>query len=110
MSSLQQTPTDSSNGPTSNQRTPGDAGESLRNGEPSAAPSDHADAAGAGSAQANRSGLERAEEIVDRVAERVASFANTVWGKKVLTVAAHAREAAQDFWAEVQQVRRGKRQ
>jgi hypothetical protein len=52
---------------------------------------------------------QRAEEIVERVASRVTAFASTVWGKGVLTLAARAREVAQDFWADVQDVRHGRR-
>jgi hypothetical protein len=107
MSSPQPATTDCANGSPASQGAPGD---SQRNGDTSAAPADHGAGDGTGNAQANRSGFERAEEIVDRVAERVSSLANTVWGKRVLTAAAYAREAAQDFWAEVQEVRRGKQQ
>jgi hypothetical protein len=52
--------------------------------------------------------MDRAEVIVDKVADRVAVFANTLWGKRILTAAERAREAAQDFWAEVQNVRHGR--
>jgi hypothetical protein len=80
--------------------------EVQRNG--SAGPAATSETGSAGSSE-QRPGMERAEAIVDRVAERVANLANTAVGKKLLTLAAHVREAAQDFWAEVQQVRQGKR-
>jgi hypothetical protein len=53
-----------------------------------------------------RSSTERAEEIVDRVAERVSEL-TSVWGRKLLRLAARAREEAEDIWAEAQVIRRG---
>jgi hypothetical protein len=55
---------------------------------------------------AERSRMERAEEMVDRMAERVSEF-TSVWGRKVLRLAARAREEAEDIWAEAQAIRRG---
>ncbi len=53
-----------------------------------------------------RSEMERAEEMVDRIAERLSHF-TSVWGRKLLRVAARAREEAEDIWAEAQSIRRG---
>jgi hypothetical protein len=83
-----------------------------------------ADACEAGAAQANhvppsadpaaasgpaddRSGLDRAEELVDHLAQQVSSLTSS-WGRKVLRLGSRAREMAQDFWAEVQDFRQGK--
>jgi hypothetical protein len=55
---------------------------------------------------AERSQMERAEEMVDRIAERVSEL-TSVWGRKVLRLAARAREEAEDIWAEAQAIRRG---
>jgi hypothetical protein len=48
----------------------------------------------------------RAEEMVDRFAERVASFTST-WGRHLWRVAARVREEAEDIWGEAQSIRRG---
>jgi hypothetical protein len=53
-----------------------------------------------------RSEMERAEEMVDRIAERVSHY-TSVWGRKLLRFAARAREEAEDIWAEAQSIRRG---
>jgi hypothetical protein len=50
--------------------------------------------------------MERAEEIVDRVAERVSQLTST-WGRKLLRLTARVREEAEDIWAEAQSIRRG---
>jgi hypothetical protein len=50
--------------------------------------------------------VERAEEIVDRVASKVAEK-TSVWGRKLLRLASRVKESAQDFWAEAQSIRRG---
>jgi hypothetical protein len=52
------------------------------------------------------SSMERAEEMVDRIAERV-SHLTSVCGRKLLRLAARAREEAEDIWAEAQSIRRG---
>ena len=86
------------------------SGSGLSGSEPErngAADAPHGNESTNGAAE-KLSGMDRAEVIVDKVAERVATLANTVWGKKILTAAERAREAAQDFWAEVQNVRHGK--
>ncbi len=62
-------------------------------------------AAGADGAE-YRTPMERAEEVVDRLAERVSQLTST-WGRKVLRWAARAREEAEDIWAEAQSIRRG---
>jgi hypothetical protein len=56
----------------------------------------------------DRSGLDRAEELVDRLAERVSSLTSS-WGRQVLRLTSRARESAQDFWADVQEYRESKR-
>ena len=60
------------------------------------------------SAPDDRSGLDRAEEMIDSLAERVSSLTST-WGRKLLRLGSRARESAQDFWAEVQDFRQGKK-
>jgi hypothetical protein len=52
----------------------------------------------------DRSGLDRAEALVDHVAARASSL-TADWAKKFLRLGSRAREAAQDFWAEVQDFR-----
>jgi hypothetical protein len=83
---------------------PSDTSEVGRNGN--AAPGT---APGTDGGPKPQSEQERAEAIVERVAERITAFASTVWGKGILTLAARAREVAQDFWADVQDVRHGRR-
>jgi hypothetical protein len=56
----------------------------------------------------DRSGLEQAEAIVDHFASRVSSLVG-LWGRKLLRLTSRARESAQDFWAEVQDFRQGKK-
>jgi hypothetical protein len=56
----------------------------------------------------DRLGLDRAEAIVDSLAARLSSVAST-WGRQFLRLASRARESFQDFWAEVQDFRRGKK-
>jgi hypothetical protein len=55
-----------------------------------------------------RSGIDRAEVIADHLAERVGVLSAALT-KKLVTLASRAREVAQDFWSEVQSVRRGDR-
>jgi hypothetical protein len=59
-------------------------------------------------ARDDRSGLDRAEEIVDSLAEKLSSLTSN-WGRKFLRVSSRARESVQDFWAEVQDLRRGRK-
>lgn len=58
--------------------------------------------------QDDRSGLDRAEKVVDHLAGRLSSLM-AVWGRKFLRLTARARESAQDFWADVQDFRHGKK-
>jgi hypothetical protein len=53
--------------------------------------------------------MQRAEELVDRLAERVSHYASVV-GHKLAWLAARAREEAEDIWAEAQAIRRGEHQ
>lgn len=48
----------------------------------------------------------RAEEIVDRLAERVAHY-TSVWGRGLWRIGARVREEAEDVWGEAQSIRRG---
>jgi hypothetical protein len=65
----------------------------------------HADGAADG---AREERLRRAEEMVDRVTERVGHYAGII-GHEILRFAARAREEAEDIWAEAQSLRRGER-
>jgi hypothetical protein len=56
----------------------------------------------------DRFGLEQAEVVVDHLAERISSLVG-VWGRKLLRLSSRARESAQDFWADVQCFRYGKK-
>lgn len=78
-------------------------------GEPHAQEgSPNADAAQPGNdGHAERSGFERAEEIVDHLAEKAAS-ATAATGRKFLWFMSRTREMAEDFWADVQDFRHGK--
>ncbi len=51
---------------------------------------------------------QRAEEIVDRVGERVGYFAS-MSTQRIRIAAARAREEAEDMWAEAQSIRRGRK-
>ena len=64
-----------------------------------------------GDEQPVRPAMERAEELVDGVGRRVGPVASLV-GLRLLQVAALAREAAEDIWAEAQSAReeRGRKQ
>jgi hypothetical protein len=55
----------------------------------------------------DRSGLDRAEELVDSLADKVSSLTAS-WGRKLLRLSSRARESVQDFWSEVQDFRQGK--
>jgi hypothetical protein len=50
--------------------------------------------------------MQRAEELVDRMADKVGHYAGML-GHKLRWLAARAREEAEDIWAEAQAVRRG---
>ncbi len=56
----------------------------------------------------SRPAMERAEELVDGVGRRVGPVASLV-GWRLLQVAALAREAAEDIWAEAQSAREERR-
>jgi len=62
----------------------------------------------ASTASDGRAGLDRAEELVDHLADRISSLTSD-WGRKLLRLGSRARESAQDFWAEVQDFRQGKK-
>ena len=67
-----------------------------------------AQAAESGAAPAGPSVAERGEEAVDNFAKRVGFFA--AWGtRKLASLASRTREVLQDFWAEVQDFRHGKK-
>jgi hypothetical protein len=53
---------------------------------------------------ANR--VDRAEQMVDKLAERVAGFTSR-WGRRVLWLGTRIKEEAEDLWAEAQSIRRG---
>jgi len=49
--------------------------------------------------------MQRAEEMVDRLADSIGSYARRI-GHQVLRLAARAREEAEDIWAEARERRR----
>ncbi len=49
----------------------------------------------------------RAEELVDRLGERIGYFASLL-NQRARSAAARAREEAEDIWAEAQSIRRKK--
>jgi hypothetical protein len=51
--------------------------------------------------------MHRAEEAVDRMAERIGHYAGAV-GRAALWLFARAREEAEDIWAEAQSIRESK--
>lgn len=60
------------------------------------------------STEAARLAEQRAEELVDHAAQRVAEF-TALLKRKLAHVAARAREEAEDIWAEAQSLRRGEK-
>ncbi len=50
--------------------------------------------------------VQRAEEMVDHIAERVSDFTSR-WGRRVVRVFARIKEEAEDMWGEAQSIRRG---
>jgi alkylhydroperoxidase family enzyme len=48
--------------------------------------------------------MQRAEEVVDRLADNLGSYARWI-GHHVLRLAARAREEAEDIWAEAESIR-----
>ena len=57
---------------------------------------------------ADGSATHRAEEMVDRLAEKVAHF-TAAFGRQILRLGARVREEAEDMWAEAQSIRRGEK-
>ncbi len=53
-----------------------------------------------------RSHVDRADELLDRITERVACF-TARWGQGILRMFARIREEAEDIWGEAQSIRRG---
>jgi hypothetical protein len=60
--------------------------------------------AAAANAEAGDESVRRAEEMIDRFAERVGHY-TSVFGRKLLQLGARAREEAEDIWAEAQELR-----
>ncbi len=56
---------------------------------------------------AEQTAMIRAEELVDRLGERVGYFASLL-NQRARWAAARAREEAEDIWAEAQSIRRKK--
>ncbi len=56
---------------------------------------------------AEQAAMMRAEELVDRLGERVGYFASLL-NQRARWAAARAREEAEDIWAEAQSIRRKK--
>jgi hypothetical protein len=87
------------------------AEETNRNGSPSAnsetpaRPEEEVRTAGKGSEKPT---VDRADEMVDAVAKKVA-VATTQVGKGLLRFLARVREEVSDIWAEAQNIRRGDR-
>jgi len=52
------------------------------------------------------SATERAEEMIDLIASKMAHY-TSVFGRALLRLGARAREEAEDIWAEAQNIRRG---
>lgn len=75
---------------------------------PASGGEDQAPCSAAASSQGSCSGnrVDRAEQLVERVAEKVSSL-TARWGRGLVGVFGRLREEAQDFWGEVQSIRRG---
>jgi hypothetical protein len=58
--------------------------------------------------EARRQAMQRAEEMVDRLGERVGHYVSLL-GHNILKWAARAREEAEDIWAEAQAIRQRNR-
>ena len=50
--------------------------------------------------------VDRAEQMVERVAANVSSF-TAKWGRRAWSVVSRVREEAEDMWSEAQSIRRG---
>jgi hypothetical protein len=61
---------------------------------------------GTGAENSSDARLNRAEQIVDGLAERVAGLTSR-WGRRALWLGTRIKEEAQDMWAEAQSIRRG---
>jgi hypothetical protein len=111
----EQTPTNESstsgNAPAANGAPEGPAGSAPGPGSVAdrlpPADADRA-APGAGPEPGSRSGVDRAEELASQLAQRVAALSSFAT-RKLVGFAYRAREVAQDFWADVQDFRRGER-
>jgi hypothetical protein len=64
--------------------------------------------AGAGANGAADDRMRRAEELVDRAAQRVGDLAARL-GQGILRLTARAREEAEDMWAEARDIARGEK-
>jgi len=81
------------------------------NGSPGAAASAHpepglAEPSPNGAAKPEADHVQRAEEMVDRVADRVAGITSTC-GRWVVRLFSRVKEEASDIWSEAQSIRRG---
>jgi hypothetical protein len=65
-------------------------------------------AAEASAGQGNSSSTDRATELVDRMAHGV-GYVASMGTRKIAGFLSRTREVLQDFWAEVQDFRRGKK-
>jgi hypothetical protein len=52
--------------------------------------------------------MERAEQMADRIGERIGYFASLI-GRKIVQLASRTREEAEDIWAEANEIRRRRR-
>jgi hypothetical protein len=52
--------------------------------------------------------VERAEQMVDQIAERVGHYTSVV-GRQLLRMGMRAREEAEDMWAEARSIRNGRK-
>jgi hypothetical protein len=95
------TPEDGSARVETNGSIPSPAAEGSLGAAPSSAETEGKDEA--------PSRVDRAEEIVDKVAAKVATWSSFL-GRKIVKGTSRLREAAQDFWAEAQNIRRGKQE
>jgi len=75
-------------------------GATTTDNEPASSAAGMADAAGDET-------MKRAEDMVDRIAEKVAQFTAS-FGRQLLRMGARAREEAEDIWAEAQHIRQGR--
>jgi hypothetical protein len=53
-----------------------------------------------------KASVDRAEQLVEQVSQKVASFTST-WGRRAWSVLSRVREEAEDMWSEAQSIRRG---